>query len=345
MKNLTIKKVALGLFLAGYAASSAFALDATTQSVIMGNAPTLKANSASNDHTLTVGITSDAAGNSPIGNRAAKVGDYIFIKFNLYDEDGDIDNQQIKDTLTVFVKKNGTWNQITTLSNLDASNNQQTGDGEVHFQIDSNFIGAQQIGFRILERTDFGLPYVGNWLQVNDIWAAGVTPNTKPADPNDPDANAPTDPDDGTNGNTHGPGSIENGSGHGPIVSDGVRVGIFKIDANGTVDKTVNYTAANAPALNYGEKFEAIVWDDVDNNENIDPGETDLTNSYTYKWYLDGTYENVTADPAELTGNNLSGQDNRQITLGDQSGGKNNSIYAAAYKAGAQGYHLKVEAN
>ncbi|MFQ1016215.1 hypothetical protein [Gilliamella sp. BG7] len=344
MKNLTIKKVALGLFLAGYAASSAFALDATTQSVIMGNAPTLKANSASNDHTLTVGITSDAAGTSPIGNRAAKVGDYIFIKFNLYDEDGDTDNEKIKDTLTVFVKKNGTWNPITTLSNLGASNNQQTGDGEVHFQIDDSFIGASQIGFTILERTDFGLPYVGNWLQVNDIWAAGNTPNTKPADPNNP--NAPTDPDDGTNGTSHGPGSIENGSGHGPIVSsNGVIVGIFKIDPNGNVDKTVNYTENNAPALNYGEKFEVIVWDDVDGNKNIDPGETELTDSYTYKWYLDGTYEGVTAETTELT-TNITGQDNRQITLGDTQGGKHNSIYAAAgYKAGAQGYHLKVEAN
>ena len=63
MKNLTIKKIAFGLLLAGYASSSAFALVATTSEPIQGSAPVLsKVNGDAKDHTVSVTFTSDSAG-------------------------------------------------------------------------------------------------------------------------------------------------------------------------------------------------------------------------------------------------------------------------------------------
>lgn len=350
MKNLTVKKVALGLFLAGYAASSAFALDARTSAAISGNAPLLKAVAdGAKEHTLTVRVSTDANGDTLIGNRAAKVGDYIVIKFNVEDKDGDLDTGKIKDTLKVFTKKNASdsWTDIGTLTDLVATNDGEK--GQISFKIDSQFSGAKFIGFRLLERTDFGLPYTGKWLQVNDIWARNEGPSVvNPSNPEDPTNSGPADPgaaDPSTE--PHGPGDTHADNGHGPIVTGLEAVGIFKVNTDGVIDKSVNYAKDGAPAPVYGEKFAAVAWEDADNNSLIDNDETEITTNYSFVWHLAGVYENVEADVAELTAGVENGEaTNSLITLGSADGSvKHNSLYAEAYKAGAQGYSLKVETN
>ncbi|MWN89137.1 hypothetical protein GQ597_00160 [Gilliamella sp. Pra-s65] len=339
MKNLTIKKVALGLFLAGYAASGAFALDATTDQVINGTKPVLRAPSTGNDHALDVIISTDPAGNTSIGNRAAQTGDFVVIKYDLFDADGDQDNGTVRDTLLVSIQKNGTWQSVTPTITA-------TGAGYISFLIDSNFVGADKIGFRILERTEFGLPYYNQWIGVNDIWANaapvatdanGSNPGDAPGgapDPNNPNLNA-----DPTNGDSspHGPGGNA-APGFGPITSTTARVGIFKV-VNGTVDKAVNYDQnTSVDPLKYGDTFQAIVWDDANSDSVLDANETELS-GYTFVWTLDGTYEGVTASVAD----NLGTADT--ITLATTNSMYTRTDGGDAYKAGAQGFKLKVTAN
>ncbi|MCO6536648.1 MAG: hypothetical protein J6567_01650 [Gilliamella sp.] len=338
MKNFTIKKVALGLFLAGYAASSAFALDATTNKVINGNAPILKAvNGTRADHTLTVVVSQNEDGSTPIGNRVAKVGDYVVIKFNLEDADGDNDTGKIKDTLKVFAKKTNGWEAMSVQATEDHSD----AIARISFKITSDFLGAEKIGFKLLERTDFGIPYTNNWLEVNDIWATG-TPNTAPVDPNNPenppsnltDSGNPISDDDQVN-NPHGPGGDNTGIGNGPIITDDAEVGIFLVDG-GVTKKDVNYKLSSAPAPKYGQTFQAIVWTDSDlTNGVMDSGAVELT-GYTFTWTLDGSYNSKPA-----TSDTIATGDT--ITLATTN---SDTMYThGSYDAGGQGYHLKVTTN
>ncbi|OCG68364.1 hypothetical protein A9G41_00690 [Gilliamella sp. Nev5-1] len=357
MKNLTIKKIAFGILLAGYASSSAFALDAKTTSLISGNKPILTAQKdGAQDHTLTVRITSDEEGKNQIGNRAAKTGDYIVIKFNVSDADGDLDTGKIKDTLKVYIKKStGAWSEITNLDSLKATND--GAKGQISFKIDNSFIGANYVGFKLLERTDYGLPYANQWLQVNDIWAKGSAPSVvDPIKPDDPENTPPEGlgPDPETE--KHGPGDVTGDDGFGPIGSEKLRVGIFLVEG-GAPNKAKNYANTSKPDLTlvptYGDKFAAIVWEDNDGNGVVDANELEVTDSYQFEWRLDGEYEGVKAGGSSansytlpLTRGASSSKDlgnNDLYTLGALTpGAKHNSIYATRFKAGAQGFNLRV---
>ena len=344
MKNLTIKKIAFGLLLAGYASSSAFAtLHATTNETIHGNAPVLsKINGDVADHTITVTFTTDAAGNNNIGaNDNVKVGDYMKISYKLLDNDGDVDNGNIKDSLTVYIRQKdsagnyGAWTPIAGadlqgLSFTTAQSVNGVQSGSIIFEIDDKFAGADQIGFKLQERTEFGLPSTNQWLSISDVWSSelpqvstdGTEPDGLPSDPKGPGDQAP---------------------GKGPIISDTFKVGIFKYDANDQLDTSVNYAKAGATNPQYGDKFGAVVWNDADRNDSIDSGELIKTSAYTYKWTLDGTYLDTNATTDELASSTTTAQGDT-IYLGSTTA-NHNSIYNTAYKAGAQGYHLRVETN
>jgi hypothetical protein len=355
MNNLTIKKIAFGILLAGYASSSAFALDAKTTSLISGNKPILTAQqNDAKDHTLTVRVTSDDEGKNQIGNRAAKTGDYIVIKFNVSDADGDLDTGKIKDTLKVYIKKStGAWSEITTLDSLKATND--GAKGQISFKIDNSFIGANYIGFKLLERTDYGLPYANQWLQVNDIWAKNSAPSI--ADPTNPDEPENTPPEGLPETEKHGPGDVTIDDGFGPIGSEKLKVGIFLLEG-GVPNKAKNYANTSKPDATlvptYGDKFAAIVWEDNDDNGVVDANELEVTDSYQFEWRLEGEYGGVKAGgdsgrtyTTPLTrGISSSKNDlgnNDLYTLGaDTSGVKHNSPYASRFAAGAQGFNLRV---
>lgn len=370
MKNLTVKKIALGLFLAGYAASSAFALTATTSGVINGNKPVMKSYAASAaEHTMTAKILDPVTGN-PI-TRAAKVGDTISISYKLEDKDKDTDeNLSLHKTLKVFTKATrntpvgGTpapWvdrtADITVTATAVSGNDDE--EGEFHFVIPDSFAGVEVIGYKLQERTDYGVPYEGEWLTVSDIWDRTNPPGHGDTEPTDPGTD-PAGPGDGT------------GTGTGPVESDATKIGIFKI-TSGSIDRTVNYTAATAPAPKYGEQFVAIVWDEAGTPNGIPDGtETERTSSYTFKWKLTGTYTPsaslnssnpahaaVGAGPADANGvptsaeitttlgvDSLTGVHDRiQLGLALPASGKHNTQYHDFnndYIAGAQGYNLTV---
>ena len=346
MKNLTIKKIAFGLLLAGYASSSAFAtLTATTNDSIQGSAPVLsRLNGDVAAQTVTVTFTTDSAGNTEIGaNDNVKVGDWMKISYRLLDKDGDVNTDSIQQSLTVFTRTKdasgnyGEWkpikaSELKSITTKSEANTDGVQLGYIIFEIDDQFAGADQIGFKLQERTDFGLPSRNNWLNVSDVWSSAAPVTTEEG--NEP-ATPPSTP--------AGPG--DQAPGKGPIVSSTFKVGIFKYDAQGKLDTTVDYAKAGATNPKYGDKFSAIVWNDADKNGSIDDGELIKTSAYTFKWKLDGEYESVAAVDEDLTnGVTKTTSDGDTIYLGSETA-NHNSIYNTTYKAGAQGYHLKVETN
>ncbi|MCX8638552.1 MULTISPECIES: hypothetical protein [unclassified Gilliamella] len=342
MKNLTIKKVALGLFIAGFTASSAYAVEGTASSSIQGNKPVMYSKGTQNDHTMTLRVTTDQAGANPVGStngnkNKVKVGDWVHVKYDLHDVDGDEDTSEaVKATLEVYIKKDrtsATWDKV---NNVTFSTNNSGEAGEISFQITSEFAGAEVVGYRLQEKTTYGLPDANEWLYVNDIWA-----NTAP-DHQDNKVELDT-----VTGGPFGPGDTDDANnGTGPIEGNDTKLGIFKTDASGNIDRSVNYTVAGAPAPKYGERFAAVVWNDDNGDELPNNGESEKTANYTITWTLSGTYAGVTASNDALTATQgVSGANGDTILLGDPAGGKNNTIYATStngYQAGAQGFNLKA---
>lgn len=352
MKNLTVKKVALGLFLAGYAASSAFALSATSNNTIFGNAPIMKslANGAAN-HTMTLRITQDEAGNTPIitqnnPNAKPKVGNYIHIKYKLTDVDGDKDaGEELKKTLSVSVKRNegDTWAPVTIAPKITHVDDETA---TISFKITADFAGMNYIGYNITERTDFGQPIYGQWLRVNNIFSDKAPDSSTAATESNKNLT------EIIAGEDRGPGDIENISG--PVEGDNMNIAIFRIGSDGAPEIGVNYSKSDTTQVpKYGEKYTAVVWNEdgsVDDVLTQQEFNNELTASYKFKWTVVGT--NVfgkDSDGKEFTaaeGVSTRKGTNDTILLGTDKtdGTKHNSIYGShGYNAGIQGFILKVE--
>ncbi|MBI0154345.1 hypothetical protein [Gilliamella sp. W8128] len=377
MKNLTIKKVALGLFLAGYAASSAYAVDITGETVnqIQGNAPVIFAKDHDIERAITIRITEDIAGNTAAGrDRKAKVGDFIHIWFNLKDSDGDIDSTgEIKDTLRVWINKttdNVSWTNVTSDISGALSFTNTGEEGHIYFKITESMAGAVKVGLQLQEKTTFGNPNVNEWLNLADIWSTQVPQHQETLGDNEQPA-----PDTGS-------GDPDPNNPVGPIYSDeSTKIGIFKYKTDGTLDMDINIAAlparptgvsdadwAKRTVPQYGDRLGAVVWQITDGNTTGDhslpnTAGTDriITDSYSFSWYLYGTSSANTgsvAAPADAlttgvysaAGTNIGDS----IALGavEAAGGnvatiantKHNSLYSTltTTRAGIQGFKLQV---
>lgn len=354
MKNLSIKKVALGIFLAGYAATSAYADISAVQSTnpIQGTPPTIyHPTDASRERQMIVRITAAENDDTAIGNTVkAKVGNFIHIYYKLQDPDGDVDtdaDHKVASSLIVYKKMTNTgWVPVT----VNAQTRNVGENGHIYFKIPSDMAGAQVIGFTLQEVTPYGNPNENKWLRVDNIWKntnpkitdGSETPSDIDVGPGDPDPDNPT----------------------GPIESDSLKLGIFKANSAGSPILTTNLVEAPPiPAGStdtsgtpvYGDKLLAVVWLASDSrlgqpapDFSVD---TDLSTAYNFTWSLIGTADGVDANPADKTTLNTT-------TLGvskDTTNGwgiiklaTQNSYYNAlnggAYKAGIQGFKLQVEA-
>ncbi|PXZ08242.1 hypothetical protein DKK70_02570 [Gilliamella apicola] len=352
MKNLSIKKVALGIFLAGYAATSAYAdfSPAVANAPIQGNAPVIYNRDGTQQRKMFVRITNDEAGNTAIGNTVhAKVGNYIHIFYKLKDADGDMDNDtdhSVANTLTVYKKtlRDTSWVQV----DVNAQSRNTGEDGHIYFQITSAMAGANIIGFTLQEVTPFGTPRENKWLQVSNIWQTNppVVIGGK---------EVPTIDESG-------PGEIDPDNPIGPIESDATRMGIFKLDARGTPiwDKNLADRSVSAgttdPALipKYGDKLAAVVWTASEANVGnsypdlgeTSPTDTDQSQAYTFTWSLTGTADGIAANTTENVTQGVSVDSTHKWGIIEL--GTNNSVYnslnGGAYKAGIQGFQLQVEA-
>lgn len=369
MKNLTIKKVALGLFLAGYAASSAYAVDLKTKTSneILGNAPVIYSDVSKQARQVTVRISADEAGSTAGGpDRKAEVGDFIHVFYELRDLDGDLDeNGVVRDTLKVWINDGTNWVKVNSALDIKFANQGET--GHLYFQIPEDMAGAVKVGLQLQEKTTFGNPNTNQWLDIADIWSNKI-PAVKPEIGDD---DKPTD--------DTGPGDTDPDNPVGPIVSkESTKLGIFKYKADGSLDMAVNLASLSRPASitnddewtekstpRYGDRLAAVVWQKVkgDTTATSVPGANDriITESYSFTWNLSGpsndttgnvdSSEKVTAGVYSVTAAN----NNDSIALGAVNaaggnvaltGAKHNSVYSiAGTKAGIQGFKLQVTAN
>lgn len=354
MKNLSIKKVALGIFLAGYAAANAYAdvdfSPKVTSAQIQGNKPMIyHPTDASKPRQMFVRITNDEAGTTAIGNTVhAKVGNYIHIFYKLKDADGDMDNDtdhSVANTLTVYKKtlRDTSWVPVS----VNAKSRNTGEDGHIYFEITSAMAGANIVGFTLQEVTPYGNPKANQWLQVSNIW--------KTTSPDVIDSNqAPTE-------DRTGPGEIDPDNPIGPIESDATKMGIFKVNASGTPIWDHNLAAATGPELDnpdfipkYGDKLAAVVWTASEANVSNatpdlgsgTPTDTDQSAAYTFTWSLRGTADGIAANTTETVTQGVSVDDVHKwgiIKLGTNNSDYN-SLNGGAYKAGIQGFQLQVEA-
>lgn len=374
MKILSMKKVALGLLLAGYAASSAYAADnqATTSKTIVGNAPVISSKSNNIDGRFTVHITSDSEGNTFLTEGSSpEVGNYIHIYYQLRDTDGDTDsNNSVLGTLKVFMKKVGAdgW-KIVTPSAGDLKAKYEGEDGHISFKITQDMVGAEKIGFQLQEITTYGAPRENRWLTVANIWNAGTPTNPPGITGELPDDDSQIGAiigsnDDGPGGQDgEDPKSLPSG----PIVDAGsMRLGIFKYNATGAIDYAVNLadpglaSSGDAVTPKYGDKLAAVLWlkndsSNTSSSPHFDSGDADISNSYKFIWYVSGSYSGDSAKETETT----ASEDSTKLAgeVADPNGkghgtfelGPNNSVYSslnggAGYKAGIQGFKLNVTA-
>lgn len=354
MKNLSIKKVALGIFLAGYAATSAYADigPAISTNSIKGNAPTIfHPTDDTKQRRMVVRITDDTVGTTPntppVGGTPvrAKVGNYVHIFYRLKDADGDTDNntdQSVKSSLKVYKRMTGssTWDLVSVNPVSDVSGE----DGHIYFQIPQTMAGAQYIGFTLQEVTPYGDPKANKWLRADNIWKntppevtdSAETPSSPDIGPGDPDPNNPV----------------------GPIISDRTKLGIFKDDGTGKPDYSTNLADPTLvgntnPEANpkYGDKLFAVAWlpDDSHLGENkpdlgaSTPLDIDQSIAYNFTWSLDGTADGVVANSEAIT-IGVSSDTTRGWGIIELK--NRNSEYdilnGGAYNAGIQGFNLKV---
>lgn len=286
MKNLTIKKVALGLLLAGYAASGAFAAQtATTSATISGTAPVLYKGAtapttpAATDYGIAVTIKK-GAGNSA-GSATAmvpEIGDTLTFTFNTGDADGDTEilTKGTTKNFEIYYTKDGT--------NYTKAATSSSSIGVVTLNITATHIGVTNFAYRVKAETQYGAPDTG--LFYAGLLSAAGAPDTSSTEPALP-------PNGGVNGNIVTPPS-------GGIASGSLTVAIFNTTA-GTYTLADNYSAsATSPKL--GETFEVKVWNDNGLNSSgtaingavtgeIDSGEVVYT--YAASGTAEGTFTNV----------------------------------------------------
>lgn len=369
MQNILIKKVLLFIVLFFFAVKGVFALhEAISFNVIHGNKPVLKSFNNSQPHKISVTIYKEDQKTEIGPNDQIEEGNVVYIKYKLEDEDGDEDHPNIQhsfiaDSIKIFTKNlvmndEGEvveqWKELTEDDTMVHIRDKRDGVGTLLFRINRELGGATKIGFKILERTRFGVPYVNNWIIVTDI-TASTDPYVKSAITTTEgiekvDIIGPTLSEVVNKvkqeGHDFGPG--ESARGRYPVANFYSKASIFKYDSKGVLDLSrKGNMVADYGGMAYGNKFAAVVWIDSNSNQAVDKGELIITDYYKFNWTLSGTSEGVTASPTPLTVNQgVSGSDNQYIFLGSSSGKGHNYIYATeenGYKAGAQDFYLHLE--
>ena len=282
MKNLTIKKVALGVMLAGYAASSAFALTATTSNTIKGHPPLVSHDGTATSPVAGINVTVLDSGGTQKTTGALALGDTLVISYDLYDADGDTEDGTAKETAStavIFIKKGtgGSWAALPSSAVTTAA-------GSLKWTLGNEAIGVSQIGYKIQAKTTFGDPIVGSWVTGDNI-ALQTGAGTNPTDPG------------GTPG-TGGTGGGDNGGGvdlpdptnpgtNPPItVPSTYAVHIILVDRAGTA--VPGNVQADSEAIFLGHTYEAKVHD----GSSYIAGNTLSTAQYS--WYVSGS--NLVAD-------------------------------------------------
>lgn len=345
MNKIILKKVALGLFLAGYSISGAYAADtvSTKTDYILGHAPLVNSANIQPDFTnnsIDIKVL-NTSGNPIAAGETVKNGYTIQLSYKIADQDGDTDpNLQTAKTVR-FAYKEGTGNYKWVEAN---STSEANGVVTVSWTIPAAAIGSR-IYYGVIPNTKYGNPK-SNLQVYGNVFNSGK-PATRPE--NEGGTN-PTIEDSGTGG-----GETPNP----PIDIIDPNVDLFAINiyeatiSGGAVTMSANpLSASSHPEV--GKTYAAKVTLDENNITK------DITTEFAIQWSLvdfNGDAINAanstSADVADLKATTATYQDatrNETVTniaytipVNDQVKTANSAAVTGLY-AGAQGFKLKAEA-
>ena len=351
MKKLTLKQVALGLLIAGYSISGAYAADtvSTQTDFILGHAPLVNSTmipQSFSQNSVDIKVL-DASGIQIADNAAVRNGYTIQLTYKLADQDGDTDPDQATANTVKFayMKRNTTdyiW--VTAGSPTTGANGEVT----VSWTIPAAAIGSK-IYYAIIPKTKYGNPnqstkeIYGNVFKKTDAGSRDVTQTG---------TNIPNDGVDSGTGGGLGPDV----PGDGTIKPNENTFAIKIYEAtinNGAVAMNTELNASSKPEV--GKTYAAKVTLDQG-------GIQDITTQFKYTWSLvdfDGDKigdSSLTSQPVDnVQASTVNYQDDVSssaqavtniaytIPVNDQVKKADGSAVTGLF-AGAQGYKLKVEA-
>lgn len=351
MKNNVLKKVALGILVAGYACGSAWAIEGVSSLPVKGVAPVIN-DSLGGANKVTF-KTLKANGAEHTAQDKLKTGDKIIIEYKLNDVDGDTQGTSSVDntatTMTFYAKKSdGSMVEFKGGAFEIGANNAVS---KVTATIPATAAGAIKIGLLIEGRTQYGYPRNSGWFSVSDIFNEqgdlGIPTDPEDPKPTDPGVKDPGD-DNGTDVETEVPPVCDptdpkcDGDGGGPI--EGGETVIIK-DANGNDLTDPNSGAEIKP----GDEVTVGVKDDT----GAELSESQIVAKYNIQWYLSddntlatepGKVTTITGIGADSTGA-LSGATATKFTLPATNAAADALLTKLSPKAvaGAQGFKLAVD--
>lgn len=353
MKNLTLKKVAIGLLLAGYSISGAYAANSITTGIIKGRAPLVNAKSKSTAEYNKNSITVKLFDRNDAGVTQATTvtnGYKIRIYFNVVDSDGDKDSLQLTAKTIKFgynkLKQDRTREFVWVPSSSVGTDN----DGDyAEWVIPQDAVGSR-IYYEILANTDFGNPSVASQYVYGDVFRsddAGLKNST---------GGAPAATDVVGSGSTDIP-TITNGEIG--LDSDSYTIELYAISVNsGVITYSTDKIGANdSPVV--GQLYAPKV-------TSTEIANADITNQFKFEWNLvdfttnrqdivnSGQPTNVPT-PSQPDIAQLDAVNAKQSSGGQEIEGLyymipvNSQVKSAGQiqqnlVAGAQGYKLKVTA-
>lgn len=208
MKNLTLKKVAIGLLLAGYSISSAYAANTATltTATIKGHAPLINSINKEDfaNNAIDIAII-DVSGNemttidkdNPITD-----GYKVKISFKVADKDGDKDSKVLTGNTVRFGYTNSNTNKFV----WENGNNPKTENGvtSVEWTIPLEAIGSK-IYYQVRPTTDYGYPRQAEKFVYGNV----LNKSKAPKQQEEKDKDAKPDEKDGKDTGTGGGGGPE----------------------------------------------------------------------------------------------------------------------------------------
>lgn len=290
------------------------------------------------------------------------VGDKVILTYVLADQDGDLDattgakNSSAAKSITFFYynKAQAKWIEAPAGSvDTTISGNNTV----VTLSLDANAEGASSIGMKVLEKTLFGAPAGNIWYQTDNIFGKGDLSigtdggdngsETEPTQPGgngnggtttkpgaggeeniDTEVTPPCDPDDaackpdGEDGGENGGGTIEPSK-------DTLKVAIYQVSTDGTINKDVDYTTDANALPTVGEKYTAVV---------KAANGTESGVSYTYTWFAEAGSNSAAGGTTALT-SDVQLAAGKEFTIP-----VNSAVQGVTAEAGLQGFSLKVVA-
>ena len=340
MKKLTLKQVALGLLIAGYSISGAYAADtvSTQTDFILGHAPLVNSvikSQSFTDNSVDIKVL-DASGNQIADNAAVKNGYTIQLTYKVADQDGDTDPELLTAKTVRFAYKEqgaGNYKWVEADSTSEAN-----GVVTVSWTIPAAAIGSR-IYYGVVPNTKYGNPK-SNLQVYGNVFNSGK-PATRPE--NEGGTN-PTIEDSGTGGGETPTPPID-------IIDpnvDSFAITIYEATiSGGAVTMSGNSLSASShPEV--GKTYAAKVTLDENNVTK------DITTQFAIQWSLvdfNGDAINAanstSADVADLKATSATYQDATNIAytipVNNQVMTSNNAAVTGLY-AGAQGFKLKAEA-